>query len=76
MTTTTAQRCDYCGTTADQLDWWLPERYRADRFRPGSFSADELIGTCSRCSDTYSMSHDPDEPRKKPRRPWFEAYLK
>ena len=65
------ERCDYCGRSDGPISHWLPEKHRADRFSPNGFSGDELIGTCQRCTAKYQMSHDPDKPRKTPRKPWF-----
>ena len=59
----TTQCCDYCGADTE-LSAWLPEKYASVGYRPGSFSASELIDVCQACVVLFNVSHDPAVPRK------------
>lgn len=68
---TTRYCCKYCGSTSD-LSAWLPEKYAADNYRPGSLSLDELEDFCGRCVTRFRVSHDPNI-KRRPRPPWLRC---
>ncbi len=69
--TDTALRCDYCGRPAEELFAFLPEKYAADNYSPGSLSLSELEDVCARCVERYRVSHDP-KVKRRPRPPWLK----
>lgn len=72
---TITKGCDYCGADAE-LDTFLPYRYAADNYSPGSLSLDECEDVCARCQVSYRVTHDPAVKRRpRPAQPKPYAWL-